>query len=110
MFFRKSAAVADRRAHPRLDWPGIEPPGVVRVDHQGQSIHDAVVINISVGGVALRTRQSVKVGERLIFTTGAHRPPTHCEVLACEPMDDGDGQMRIRCRCIMGGFDVAGLS
>jgi hypothetical protein len=24
-------------------------------------------------------------------------------------MEDGDGQMRIRCRCIMGGFDVSGL-
>jgi hypothetical protein len=67
-------------------------------------ISDAVILNVSRGGVAIRTRVPLKPGDRLSFTTDGHHPPILAEVLAVEPV--GDGSLRVRCRCLLGGFDV----
>jgi hypothetical protein len=107
--FRKSnasppaatTADADRRRHPR-----IEPPGLMIVSAYGsmRNIADATVLNISVGGAALQTSEPILPGERLSFSTGDGRAPVHCQVLTCAEVDDG--QYLIRCRCILGGFDL----
>lgn len=96
-------AVADRRRHVRHDVLDLQPPGVLLVDHGGEVLQDVQILNISKQGVALSSSKAVPTGERLIFSVAENRAPIHCEVLACEPFDD---RYRLRCRCIMGGFDV----
>lgn len=67
-------------------------------------ISDAQVLNVSMGGVAIKTRVPMRPGERLSFSTDLHAPPILAEVLACEPLDDAEPCFRVRCRCLLGGF------
>ncbi len=66
-------------------------------------ISDAVVLNTSTNGIAIQTRTPVTPGTRLSFSKSAEQPPILGEVLACEPLDQG--WFRVRCRCLLGGFD-----
>ena len=91
----------ERRQHPR-----IQPPGLLVVTRFGQMrrVTNAVVSNISEGGAALRTNESIDAGERLSFSVAPSQPPIHCEVLECIEM--GDDDYLLRCRCILGGFEL----
>lgn len=64
---------------------------------------DAEVLNTSAAGVALRTRVAVRVGERLSFRASPHAPPILAEILAVEA--EAGGVFRVRCRCLLGGFE-----
>lgn len=100
----------ERREHPRVqmsDMPQIDPPGVTCLDRGGVPIRNAVILDMSVGGVALLSDMQVSLGEHLMFTTGSFRAPTHCEVLACDI--EPNGGYRVRAKCIMGGFDVGSM-
>ena len=76
------------------------------MDHitPGESMPDVEVINISKGGVALKTLLPVNPGEHLVFSTQFDEAPVHCEVLACDELPEGG--FRLRCKCILGGFSV----
>lgn len=102
-------ASADRREHERRRAIRLEPPGLVLVDFENRSepIHDAEVLNLSEGGAALRSPSPVTPGERVAFNVGGGRPPVLCQVIGCERMDDG--WFRVRCKCILGGFDLEEL-
>lgn len=101
-----AAARTERRHHDRGAGIPIEPPGIVRInfDQQQDPIADAQVLNMSPGGAALRSRSPVVPGERIAFNLGQGHPPVLCGVLGCERTDDG--WFRIRCKCILGGFDL----
>ena len=94
-------AQAERRAEPRTT-PASH-VGVRRV-MPVMPLSDAEVLNISASGVAIRTRVPLKAGERLSFAPGVDCPPILAEVLACEPVEDDI--YRIRCRCLLGTFDI----
>lgn len=70
-------------------------------------ISDAQVINVSSQGIAIATRMPLHAGTRLSFYPDPAMPKIVAEVLACEPLEDG--RFRLRCRCVLGGFDVPGL-
>ena len=91
----------DRRRQPR-----IQPPGLLVVTRFGdmRRITNALVINISEGGAALRIAEAIAVGERLSFTVAPNQPPVHCEVLECTRVDDNNYELR--CKCILGGFEM----
>ena len=67
-------------------------------------ISDATILNVSASGIAIQTAVPLKVGERMSFSTTPNMPPILGEVLGCEAT--GDNQFRIRCRCLLGNFDV----
>ena len=68
-------------------------------------LSDAQVLNVSDSGVALRTGVPLRKGDRLSFSIGDELPRILAEVLAVEPLD---GQaFRVRCRCLLGGFEEA---
>jgi len=67
-------------------------------------LSDAMVLNISSGGVAIQTRVPLKVGDRLSFCTDQSTPPILAEVLGVEAADNG--LFFVRCRCLLGGFDA----
>lgn len=89
----------DRRAHVRS-----QPVHDYRVRRslRVMPIADAEVINVSRGGVAIRTRVPVSVGERLSFSTSEHLPPVLAEVVGVEQQDE---IYRVRCRCLLGAFE-----
>ena len=91
----------------RRDAARIEPPGIMHIDakHQGEPIADAQILNISRHGVALRCSNVFVPGERISFSVNRGVAPVLARVLACEPMEDG--WFRLRCRCILGGFDIS---
>ena len=92
---------AERRAFDRVK--PAAPIGVRRL-MPTLPISDARVVNISQAGVAIHTAVPVQPGSRLSFAMDINRPPILAEVLACEPID---GQLyRVRCRCLLGAFDV----
>jgi hypothetical protein len=95
----------DRRQSPRVRI-AIEPPGVIRVNHAqgGAAIPDADVLNLSEGGAAIRSPSPLVPGERVAFNVGGGHAPVLCQVLACERQPDG--AFLIRCKCILGGFDL----
>lgn len=96
---------AERRGSPRRQ--PTETIGVARTVPV-LPLTDAQVLNVSATGVALRTAVPVRPGERLSFTVNHTAPPILAEVLAVEPMDDEQGSaFRVRCRCLLGGFDEA---
>lgn len=95
-----AASIAERRRAARHEPKG--PIGVSRVTPV-LPLGDAQVLNTSAGGVALRTRVAVKVGERLSFRAADNAPPILAEILAVDP--EPDGAFRVRCRCLLGGFD-----
>ncbi len=92
---------SERRRQPRKR--AKEPIGVSRVV-PALPVSDAEVLNVSANGVAIRTRIALKPGMRLSFSTGSGRPPVLAEVLAADP--EADGSFRVRCRCLLGGFEV----
>jgi hypothetical protein len=99
-----SVLEAERRAQDRA-----EPEHRIHVSRAVpvRTLHDVEVLNVSSHGVAIRAAAPIRVGERLRFSVNAAVPspaPILAEVLACEPMDEG---YRVRCRCLLGGFDVA---
>ncbi len=101
---QRSVQQAERRAEDRID-----PEQRMHVSRAVpvRTLYDAQVLNVSPTGVAIRTGSPIRVGERLRFSVNAAVPspaPVLAEVLACEPMDDGG--YRVRCRCLLGGFDV----
>lgn len=98
--------VGERRREPRVAWLHIEPPGVTIVDFEGpqRTLAHTHVLNVSRTGAALSTPDWVEPGVRLAFSVGGNRAPVLCEVLACEK--EPDGRHRVRCRCVLGGFDV----
>lgn len=67
-------------------------------------ISDARVLNLSRSGVAIRTGVPLRVGDRLSFTVSTGAPPILAEVLASDRTEEGD--YVVRCRCLLGGFDV----
>lgn len=90
----------------RRDAIRIEPPGLMPVnfDNGRESIPDAEVVNISEGGAALRSPKPLIPGERIAFNVGGGRAPVLCQVLACHRAQDG--WFHVRCKCILGGFDL----
>ncbi len=97
----KQTANEERRATMRLEPPGLMP---VNFEAGGQPIPDAELINLSVGGAALTSPSPVVPGERVAFNVGGGRAPVLCQVLECTRQDDG--QFFIRCKCVLGGFDL----
>ncbi|MCC7204488.1 MAG: PilZ domain-containing protein [Phycisphaeraceae bacterium] len=97
-------AQAERRAETRTQ--PAEPIAVSRAVPV-LPLSDVRVINVSAHGIALHTNAPVLPGERLSFSTDQDRPPILAKVLACDPVppEDGGG-FRIRCRCLLGEFDV----
>ena len=93
-------ALADRRRKDRR-----APAGTIGVSRviPVLPLADAQVLNTSPGGVALRTRVAVRVGERLSFRASPHTPPILAEILAVDA--EADGSFRVRCRCLLGGFE-----
>jgi hypothetical protein len=91
----------ERRRQPRKR--AKEPMGVSRIV-PALPVSDAEILNISANGVAIRTRVALKPGMRRSFSTGSGRPPVLAEVLATET--EADGSFRVRCRCLLGGFEV----
>lgn len=84
----------------------IEPPGLVpvNIDAGGSPIPDAEVLNLSEGGAAIRSPKALLPGERVAFNVGGGRPPVLCQVIACDRQ--ADGWFAVRCKCILGGFDL----
>lgn len=66
-------------------------------------IHDATVINVSAHGIAISTHVPLHEGERLSVHVEQGMPPVLVEVLACERIPGG--LFRLRCRCLLGGFE-----
>jgi hypothetical protein len=64
---------------------------------------DAQVLDASKTGVALRTRVPLRPGDRLSFMIAPGMPLVFAKVLAREELPEGD--FRIRCRCVVGGFE-----
>lgn len=99
-----AALVDERRAEDRIDTDArIHVSRAVPV----RTLYDVQVLNVSPSGVAVRTQAPIRVGERLRFSVHAAVPspaPVLAEVLACDPLDDGG--YRVRCRCLLGGFDA----
>ncbi len=95
------ASLAERRRSSRR-----QPAERIRVVHAVPVVplSDARVINISSQGVAIQTRAPLHPGERLSFLIENDAPPVLAEVLACET-DTEAGFFRIRCKCLLGGFD-----
>jgi hypothetical protein len=92
--------LSERRVHPR-----IVPRRPIRVTRAIPvlPLSDARVLNTSVSGVAIATCVPLHAGERLSFQVGSGMPPILAEVLAVEPLE-GE-QYRVRCRCLLGGFE-----
>ncbi|MBI1335519.1 MAG: hypothetical protein GC164_01000 [Phycisphaera sp.] len=92
---------ADRRQNHR-----VEPTGHISVNRAMPflPLSDAEVVNVSKQGVALRTCVPLVPGERLSFRTEPHLPPILAEVLGVERADGKT--FTVRCRCLLGGFDV----
>ena len=84
----------------------IEPPGIMsmNVESAGNPIPNAEVLNLSTGGAALRTPKPLIPGERILFNVGGNHAPVTCSVIACEKQPDG--WFHVRCKCILGGFDL----
>ena len=85
----------------------IEPPGLMSVNYQtngGEPIADAEVLNLSVGGAELRSPKAIVPGDRIAFSVGGGHATITCQVLACDRLEDG--WFHIRCKCILGGFDL----
>lgn len=98
--------IAERRQSPRR-FISIEPPGVMLVNHLtpgGSAIPDAQVLNMSEGGAAIRSPLPITPGERIAFNVGAGNAPVLCQVLACDR--HAEGGFHVRCKCILGGFDL----
>lgn len=95
-----STAQTERRRHPRS---APEHRIGVRRTPNVIPVSDARVLNTSRQGIAIRTAVPVHTGERLSFVLATGTPPVLAEVLACESMSDG--AFRVRCRCLLGGFD-----
>jgi hypothetical protein len=91
----------ERRRHDRR-----EPDAGIRVRRALPvlPLSDAVVLNTSPGGVAIRTSIPLNSGDRLSFAVHPNQPPILAEVLAREPLEDG--VFRVRCRCLLGAFDA----
>jgi len=76
---------------------------------------DAEVIDVSISGIAIRTRVPVKPGDRMSFRVpaqgltlrvdGGGGAPILAVVVACEPMEGGF--YRVRCRALLGAFEAA---
>lgn len=79
---------------------------------------DVEVIDVSAGGIALRTHVPLAVGQRLSFSVTANGPtgngsrlrfgqpaPILAEVLAVDPIDGG--LFHVRCRALLGAFEAA---
>ncbi len=76
---------------------------------------DAVVLDVSSGGIAIKTRVPMKEGDRMSFRVPAMgteprldtigNAPILAVVLACEPMEGGF--YRVRCRALLGAFEAA---
>ena len=84
----------------------LEPPGLmlVSVAYGGESVPDAEILNMSEGGAALRSPRVLVPGDRVAFNVGGGRPPVTCQVLECS--SQSDGWFIVRCKCILGGFDL----
>jgi hypothetical protein len=102
----KSLKGDERRRYERGKGIPLEPPGLMLVDfeQQNEPIADASVLDMSVGGAALRSKSPIVPGERVAFNVGGDNPPVLCLVVACDRMEDG--WFRVRCKCILGGFDL----
>ena len=94
----------ERRHHERREPAPGEPAIRVRHALPVLPISDAVVLNTSPGGVAIRTSIPLNVGDRLSFAVHPNQPPILAEVLAREPLEDG--AFRVRCRCLLGAFEA----
>ena len=78
---------------------------------------DAEVLDVSTGGIAIKTRVPLKVGDRMSFRISAQGvtlgfrseasgpAPILAVVLAVEPMEAGF--YRVRCRALLGAFEAA---
>lgn len=104
---REAPRQAERRREPRVELAG--EGGSIRVTRAVPiiPISDAQIINISPSGVAIRTRVPLKVGDRLSFAPSEYLAPILTEVLGVEPL--GEGYYRVRCRCLLGSFEVGGV-
>lgn len=101
--WRDAVVTADRRVEDRLE---TEARIHVARALPLRTLYDVQVLNVSPSGVAIRTLQPIRPGERLRFSVHAAVPapaPILAEVLACETLDDGS--YRVRCKCLLGGFD-----
>jgi len=102
----------DRRRHPRKQARG---PVAASKMVPAIPLTDAEVLDVSTGGIAIRTRVPVKAGDRMSFRIAAQGVSTRGElsgsapilavVVACEPMDAGF--YRVRCRALLGAFEAA---
>ena len=98
--------VSERRQSRRVQI-AIEPPGVMLVNHLtpgGSAIPDAQVLNLSEGGAAIKSPIVMIPGDRIAFNIGNGHAPILCQVLACDRHPDGG--FHVRCKCILGGFDL----
>jgi len=102
---QSAVRLQDRRRSPRVRI-AIEPPGVIRVNHAqgGTAIPDADILNLSEGGAAISSPTPLLPGERVAFNVGGGHAPVLCQVLACDRQ--ADGSFHVRCKCILGGFDL----
>jgi len=106
---------SDRRRHRRS-----KPSSAVRASQVVPPVplSDVEVLDVSASGIAIRTRVALRVGERLSFRVSSasargvasrlnagDQAPILAEVLACEPM--AEGEFRVRCRALLGAFEAA---
>ena len=68
-------------------------------------ISDAEVIDVSSGGIAIRTAVPIRVGEQLSFQVNPSQEPMIATVLATDRFEDGT--YRVRCQCLLKQFDAA---
>jgi hypothetical protein len=76
---------------------------------------DVEVLDVSAGGIAIKTRVPLKAGDRMSFRVPAQsleprldtigNAPILAVVLACEPIESGF--YRVRCRALLGAFEAA---
>ncbi len=102
----------DRRRHPRKKARG---PIAASTVVPPIPLTDAEVIDVSTGGIAIRTRVPVKPGDRMSFRVpaqgltlrvdGGGGAPILAVVVACDPMEGGF--YRVRCRALLGAFEAA---
>lgn len=104
----------ERRRHPRK-----KPQGGISASTLVPPIPltDAEVLDVSTGGIAIKTRIPLKVGDRMSFRIPAQGvtvgfrseatgpAPVLAVVLAVEPLEAGF--YRVRCRALLGAFEAA---
>lgn len=104
MSFYPAAKTEERRCEVRHVY---DAPITTSQVHPILPISDAQVINVSSQGIAIATRMPLHPGARLSFFPDPAMPKVTAQVLACEPLEDG--RFRLRCRCILGAFDVPAM-